>query len=74
MFDEYIRQEVVPFIHASCQTRGSIATMGASLGFITRRTLFGIRTCSNACTLSGVFDLKRFMDGCATTRSTSTTR
>ena len=30
MFDEYIRDEVVPFVYASCQTPGiPISTMGA---------------------------------------------
>ena len=33
MFDEYIREEVIPFVHASCQTPGiPIATLGASRG------------------------------------------
>ena len=32
MYDEYIRQEVVPFIWAQCQSRPPISTLGASLG------------------------------------------
>ena len=33
LFDEYVRDEVVPFIHQHCQTPGiAISTMGASLG------------------------------------------
>ena len=37
MFDEYIREEVFPFIYASTQSAGiPIATMGASLGGVSR--------------------------------------
>jgi esterase/lipase superfamily enzyme len=66
MFDEYIRDEVVPFIHASCQTPGiPITTMGASLGaYHAANTLFRYPHMVKRCyALSGVFDLRRFMDG-----------
>lgn len=65
MWDEYIRWEVIPFIHAHCQGPVAIATMGASLGaYHAVNTLckhpdvvkvgFG---------MSGLYDLRRFMDG-----------
>jgi esterase/lipase superfamily enzyme len=66
MFDEYIRDEVVPFIHTSCQSPGlSIATMGASLGaYHAANTLFRYPHVFKRCyALSGVFDLRRFMRG-----------
>ena len=37
MFDEYIRWEVIPFIHDRCKGLVHIATMGASLGALPRR-------------------------------------
>ena len=41
MFDEYIRWEVIPFIHQHSQGLLPIATMGASLGaFHAANTLF----------------------------------
>jgi esterase/lipase superfamily enzyme len=66
MFDDYIRQEVVPFIYASCQTQGiPIATMGASLGaYHAANTLFRYPDVfKRVYALSGVYDLQRFMDG-----------
>ena len=66
MFDEYIRDEVVPFIHASCQTAGiPITTMGASLGgYHAANTLFRYPHMFKRCyALSGVYDLRRYMGG-----------
>ena len=66
MFDEYIREEVFPFIYAACQTDSiPIATMGASLGaYHAANTLFRYPHRVKRCyALSGVYDLKRFMDG-----------
>ena len=66
LFDEYIRDEVVPFIHASCQTAGiPITTMGASMGaYHASNTLFRYPHMIKRCyALSGVFDLRRYMDG-----------
>ncbi len=66
MFDEYIREEVFPFIYASCQTESiGIATMGASLGaYHAANTLFRYPDRVKRCyALSGVYDLKHFMDG-----------
>ena len=65
MWDEYIRWEVVPFIHANCQGTVAIATMGASLGaYHAANTLFKHPDVVNACFgLSGVYDMRPFMDG-----------
>jgi esterase/lipase superfamily enzyme len=66
MFDEYIRAEVVPLIHASCQSGDlPIATVGASLGaYHAANSLFRYPDVFKACyALSGIFDLRRFMDG-----------
>lgn len=64
-YDEYIRWEVVPFIHAQCQGPVPVATMGASLGaYHAANTIFKhpdvVKTCF---ALSGVYDMRRFMDG-----------
>jgi esterase/lipase superfamily enzyme len=66
MFDEYIREEVFPFIYNSCQTDSiAISTMGASLGaYHAANTLFRYPHRVKRCyALSGVYDLKRFMNG-----------
>ncbi len=66
MFDEYIREEVTPFIYADCQARDiAIATVGASLGaYHAVNTLFRYPHRFKRCYgLSGVYDLKRFMNG-----------
>ena len=66
MFDAYIREEVIPFIHAHCQTPGiPIATMGASLGaYHAVNTLFRYPHLVKRCYgLSGIYDLRRFMNG-----------
>ncbi len=61
MFDEYIRDEVIPFIYADCQSPGiPIATMGASLGaYHAANTLFRYPHMIKRCyALSGVYDLQ----------------
>ena len=66
MYDEYIRQEVVPFIRNSCRSSDiGVGTMGASLGaFHAANTLFKYPDVVKRCfALSGVYDMKRFMDG-----------
>jgi esterase/lipase superfamily enzyme len=66
MFDEYIRDEVIPYVHASCQTPGiPIATVGPSLGaYHAANTLFHYPHLVKRCyALSGIFDLRAFMDG-----------
>lgn len=66
VFDDYIRHEVVPFVHHHCRTPGiPIAAMGASLGaYHAANTLFRYPHLFKRCyALSGVYDLRRFMDG-----------
>jgi esterase/lipase superfamily enzyme len=66
VWDEYIRDEVIPFVHASCQTPGiPITTMGASLGaYHAANTLFRYPHLVKRCyAMSGIYDLRRFMDG-----------
>jgi esterase/lipase superfamily enzyme len=66
MYDAYLAEEVVPFIHDQCGTPGiGITTTGASFGayhavnsLLKHPQLF--RRCLG---LSGVYDLRRFMDG-----------
>jgi esterase/lipase superfamily enzyme len=65
MWDEYVRWEVIPFVHSHCQGRVPIATVGASLGaYHAVNTLLKhadlVKTCFG---LSGVYDMRRFMDG-----------
>jgi esterase/lipase superfamily enzyme len=64
-FDEYIRAEVVPFVHSSCQGSVAISTMGASFGaYHAANTLFKHPDVVRRCfALSGVYDIKGFMDG-----------
>ncbi len=64
-WDEYIRWEVMPFIHHHCGGLVPIATMGASLGaYHAANTLFKHPDAVRACfALSGLYDLRRFMDG-----------
>lgn len=66
VFDEYIRDEVIPFIHWQCQSPGiPISTFGASLGaYHAANTLFRYPHLVKRCyALSGLYDLRRFMDG-----------
>ncbi len=66
VFDDYIRNEVIPFVHHHCQSPGiPIATMGASLGaYHAVNTLFRYPHLIKRCYgLSGVYDLRKFMDG-----------
>jgi esterase/lipase superfamily enzyme len=65
MFDEYIRWEVIPFIHAHSGGLLPIATMGASLGaFHAANTLFKRPDAVKRCwAMSGPYDMRRFMDG-----------
>ena len=66
MFDEYIRDEVVPFVHSHCQSPGiPITTFGASLGaYHAINTLLRYpHLVKRGYGVSGVYDLRRFMDG-----------
>jgi esterase/lipase superfamily enzyme len=66
MFDEYIRDEVIPYIHDNCRTPGiPIGTAGASLGaYHAVNTLFHnphqVKRCYG---LSGLYDLRNCMGG-----------
>ena len=65
-YDAYIRHEVVPFVRHHCQSDDiGIATMGASLGaYHAANSLFKHPDVFRRCyALSGVYDMKRFMDG-----------
>lgn len=65
-YDEYVRHEVMPFIRDHCRSSGvAVWTMGASLGaYHAANTLFKYPDIVKRCfALSGVYDMKRFMDG-----------
>jgi esterase/lipase superfamily enzyme len=65
-YDDYIRQEVIPFIRHDCRTSDiPVWTMGASLGaYHAANTLFKYPDIVKRCfALSGVYDMKQFMDG-----------
>jgi esterase/lipase superfamily enzyme len=65
-YDDYVRWEVVPFIHGHCQNdRVPISTMGMSLGaYHAANTLFKHPDVVKRCfALSGIYDMRRFMDG-----------
>lgn len=65
-YDAYVVHEVVPFIRQHCQSGDiPVATMGASLGaYHAANSLFKHPDVFKRCyALSGVYDLKRFMDG-----------
>ncbi len=66
VFDEYIRHEVIPFVHSHCQSPAiPIATYGASLGaYHAANTLLRYPHLVKRCyAFSGLYDLRRFMDG-----------
>ncbi len=66
MFDEYIRDEVIPFIHSHCQSPDiAVSSYGASLGaYHAANTLLRHPHLVTRCyALSGLYDLRRFMDG-----------
>jgi esterase/lipase superfamily enzyme len=65
-YDAYIRDEVVPFVRSHCRSDDiGVWTMGASLGaYHAANTLFKHPGVVKRCfALSGVYDMKRFMDG-----------
>jgi esterase/lipase superfamily enzyme len=66
MYDAYVALEVAPFVHTHCQTPGiPITTTGASFGaYHAANTLLKHPELFRRClALSGVYDLRRFMDG-----------
>ena len=65
-YADYIRQEVVPFVQRDCQSADvPIWTAGASLGaYHAANTILKFPDVIKRCfALSGVYDMKRFMDG-----------
>src|SRR5205807_9485050 len=65
-YDDYVANEVFPFIDSQCQTPGiGIATLGASLGaYHAANTLFKHPDHVKRCyALSGTYDMRDSMDG-----------
>src|SRR5215831_9409698 len=65
-YDEYILHEVIPFVRSHCRTWDlPVWTMGASLGgYHAANTLLKHPDVVKRCfALSGVYDMRRFMDG-----------
>ncbi len=64
-WDDYVRAEVIPFIHMHCGGLVAVATMGASLGaYHAANTLLKHPDAVRACfAMSGLYDMRRFMDG-----------
>lgn len=66
MYDGYVAFEVAPFVHDHCRTPGiGITTTGASFGaYHAANTLLKHPDLFRRClALSGVYDIRRFMDG-----------
>jgi len=66
MYDAYVAEEVVPFVYDHCRTKGiAITATGASFGayHAVNSLLKHPQTFRRCIGLSGVYDLRRFMDG-----------
>jgi esterase/lipase superfamily enzyme len=66
MYDAYVAFEVAPFVHGHCRTPGiAITTSGSSLGayHAANTTLKHPDVFPRCLALSGVYDMRRFMDG-----------
>ncbi|NDD28736.1 MAG: esterase [Proteobacteria bacterium] len=65
LYDQYVREEVVPFIHADCGSWQPICTVGASMGaYHALNTLCKHPTQFKWCIgMSGIYDMRRYMDG-----------
>jgi esterase/lipase superfamily enzyme len=66
MYDAYVASEVAPFVHDHCRTPGiAITTTGSSFGgYHAVNTLLKHPDLFRRCiALSGVYDIRRFMDG-----------
>jgi esterase/lipase superfamily enzyme len=66
MYDAYLMEEVIPFIESHCQSPGiAVSTTGASFGaYHAANTLLKHPQRVKRClALSGVYDVRRFMDG-----------
>jgi esterase/lipase superfamily enzyme len=65
-YDDYVAREVAPFVHAHCRTPGiPITTAGSSFGaYHAANSLLKHPDLFKRClALSGVYDIRRFMDG-----------
>src|SRR3954469_23728085 len=65
-YDDYIVQEVLPFVRGHCRSQDvPVSTMGASLGgYHAVNTLLKHPDAVKRCfALSGVYDMRRFMSG-----------
>jgi esterase/lipase superfamily enzyme len=66
MYDEYLLEELVPFVHSHCRTSMiALTTTGMSLGaYHAANTLFKHPDVVKRCiAISGVYDMRKFMDG-----------
>jgi esterase/lipase superfamily enzyme len=66
MFDEYLREEVAPFVWAHCQSPGiGIGVAGMSLGayYAVNALLKHPDVFKRCYAMSGLYDMRRFMDG-----------
>ena len=66
MFDEYLCEEVVPFVRSHCQAPGiGIGVAGMSLGafYAANALLKHPDVFKRGYAISGLYDMKRFMDG-----------
>jgi esterase/lipase superfamily enzyme len=63
-YGDYVRQEAIPFVQHHCRT-AHIGVMGASMGaYLAANVTFKYPDVVKRCfALSGVYDLRRFMDG-----------
>lgn len=65
LFDQYVIQEVAPFIHANCQSQVPIATMGPSMGaFHALNTVLKHPHTFQCCIgMSGFYDIGKYVHG-----------
>ena len=63
MYDEYLTEEMVPFVHHHCRGWQPITTLGASLGayYAVNALLKHPDVFKRCFGLSGVYDMKQFM-------------
>ncbi|HEY5564317.1 MAG TPA: alpha/beta hydrolase-fold protein [Rhodothermia bacterium] len=64
-YNQYIVEEVIPFIHSNCQSRVPIVTTGASLGaFHAANTFFRLpHLVDGMIAMSGTYDIKDYTKG-----------
>jgi len=65
MYDDYVREEVVPFVHEQCRGWQPITTLGTSLGaYYAVNSLLKHPDVFKRCIgMSGLYDVSSFMDG-----------